>query len=76
MSFVFYDLMICLLLLLSICLIFPETQVLGGTVGYVLNLERKFEFFSYLILVLISYWIGDGRLSSIYTNSSHVYCYE
>ena len=67
-SFVLYDLMICLLLL-SICFIFPKTQVLRGTVGHVLSLEGKLEFPSYLPLSLVQYWLGDGRLSSIYTNS-------
>ena len=46
------------------------------SVGCVLNLEEKLDFSSYLALVLVPHWIGDGRLSSIYTNSSHIYCYE
>ena len=52
-----------------ICFIFPETQV-GGIVGFVLNLEKKLEFPSYLALVLVPHWIGDGRLSSIYILTS------
>ena len=53
-------------------------RLLSGiiVVGYVSNLEGKLEFLSYLALVLVPHWIGDGRLSNIYTNSSHVYCYE
>ena len=46
------------------------------TVGCVLILEGKSQFFSHLALVLVSYWIGDERLSSIYTNSSQAYCHE
>ena len=42
----------------------------------VFELEKKLEFPSYLTLVLFPRLIGDGRLSSIYTNSSHAYCYE
>ena len=42
----------------------------------VFELEGKLEFLSYLTLVLVPYWIGDERLGSIYTNSSHAYCYE
>ena len=42
----------------------------------VFELEEKLEFTSYLTLVLVPHWIGDGRLGSIYTNSSHAYCYE
>ena len=45
---------------------FLETQV-GGTVGCVLNLEGKLEFPSYLALILIPHWIGDGRLGGIPT---------
>ena len=33
------------------------------------ELEENFEFSSYLSLSLVSHWIGDGRLGSIYTNS-------
>ena len=40
------------------------------------ELEGKLEFPSYLTLVLFPYWIEDGRLGSIYINSSHAYCYE
>ena len=40
------------------------------------ELEGKLEFPSYLPLSLVSQWIGDGRLGSIYTYSSHAYCYE
>ena len=40
------------------------------------ELEEKLEFSSYLALVLVPHWIGDGRLDSTYTNSSHAYCYE
>ena len=36
----------------------------------------KLEFSSFLSLNLVPHWIGDRRFSSIYTNSSHVYCYE
>ena len=39
-------------------------------------MEAKLEFPSYLSLSLVPHWIGDGRLGSIYTNSSHAYCYE
>ena len=42
----------------------------------VFELEGKLEFPSYLALVLVPHWIRDGRLGSIYTNSSHAYCYE
>ena len=52
------------------------TRVMGRPVGHVLNLEGKLEFLSYLSLSLVSHWIGDRRLSSIHTNSSHAYCYE
>ena len=40
------------------------------------ELEGKLEFPSYLTLVLLPYWIGDGRFGSIYINSSYFYCYE
>jgi len=40
------------------------------------ELEGKLEFPSYLDLVLVPHWIGDVRLGSIYTNSSHAYFYE
>ena len=40
------------------------------------ELEEKLEFPSYLPLSLVPHWIGDGRLGSIYTNTSHAYCYE
>ena len=46
------------------------------TVGCDLNLEGKLEFSSYLASVLVLHWIRDERLSSIYTNSFHAYCYE
>ena len=42
----------------------------------VFELEGKLEFLSYLALVLVPHWIRDGRLGSIYTNSSYAYCYE
>ena len=54
----FYDLMTCLLFIIDDLLIyfnFPETQVLGGTVGCVLNLEGKLEFLSYLALIFVPY---------------------
>ena len=44
-----------------------------GSVGCVPILEGKLEFPSYLALVLVPHWIGDGRLSSIYTNFSLAY---
>ena len=40
------------------------------------ELEEKLEFPTYLPLNLVPHWIGDGRLGSIYTNTSHAYCYE
>ena len=40
------------------------------------ELEEKLEFLSYLPLSLVPRWIGDERLGSIYTKSSHAYCYE
>ena len=39
------------------------------------ELKGKLEFSSYLALVLVPHLIGDGMLGSIYTNSSHAYCY-
>ena len=55
----------------------PLNSSFGGeTVGHVLSLEEKLEYRSYLALILVPHWIGDERLSSIYTNSSHTYCYE
>ena len=40
------------------------------------ELEGKLEFSSYLPLSLVPHWIGDGKLGSIYTNTSHAYCFE
>ena len=34
------------------------------------ELEEKLEFLSYLALVLVPHWIGDGRLSCIYILTS------
>ena len=62
--------MTCLLFIIVdmlICFVFPKTQVLGGTVGCVLNLEGKLEFLSYFALVFVPHWIGDGRLVYILT---------
>jgi len=51
-----------------------ERSIGGRRVGHVLSLEEKLEFSSYLPLSLVSHWIGDRKLGSIYTNSSHAYC--
>ena len=40
------------------------------------ELKEKLEFSSYLTLILVPHWRGDGRFRSIYTNSSHAYYYE
>jgi len=75
-SFVFYDLMICLLFIFVDLFYLSLNSSFRGTVGCVLILEGKLEFPSRLALILVSHWIGDGRSSNIYTNSSHIYCYE
>jgi len=54
----------------------PWNSSLGGLLDVFWNLEEKLEFPSYLDLVLVPHWIGDGRLSNISSNSSHAYCYE
>ena len=48
----------------------------GGDCWMWVELEGKLEFPSYSPLSLVPHWIGHGRLGSIYTNTSHAYCYE